>query len=161
MGDVLHYLGIDIEETENGIWLYQKSFIKKILQHFKMEHCKSMGVSMNPNITLEWDMNSPPTDIKLYQALVGCLLFATITRLDLKYVIGIVSRYGSAPQKTHMTIAENILRYLKGTNDYGFFYSKHEEGNLKSFVDVDYTRDLDTRRSTSHILYKWRDAHVD
>ena len=116
---------------------------------------------MNPNDTLQWEMNLLLIDIKLSQVLVGCLLFATITKSNLKYGTRVVSRYSSAPKEIPMTTTKNILQHLKATNDYGIFYPKHYEGNMKSYIDAIYARDLDTRKLTLGISNKWKDAFVN
>ena len=60
----------------------------------------------------------------------------------------------SNPQQVHLTAAKNILRYLKGTLDYGIFYPSHDNCNLSVFTDADWAGEVDSRRSTSGILYK-------
>ncbi|CAH1418183.1 unnamed protein product [Lactuca virosa] len=48
-----------------------------------------------------------------------------------------------------MEAAKWILRYVKGTNDYGLVYAREPKGKLKVFTDNNYARDIEDRRSTS------------
>ncbi|KAH9089385.1 hypothetical protein LEN26_019217, partial [Aphanomyces euteiches] len=54
----------------------------------------------------------------------------------------------------HQQIAKRVLRYLKGTQDYGLLYSKSdkEDFTIDLYVDADYANDTSTRRSTSGFL---------
>ena len=77
---------------------------------------------MNPRTKLAKHTSTPPVDIKTYQSLVGGLLHATISKWDIQYAIGCVSRYVTNPQMEHMIVAKNILCYSKCTLDYGWFF---------------------------------------
>ena len=44
---------------------------------------------------------------------------------------------------------KRILRYLKGTEDYGLWYKLGGNLDLKVFTDVDWVGNIDDRKSTS------------
>ena len=44
---------------------------------------------------------------------------------------------------------KRIMRYLKGTEDYGLCYKLRGNLELKVFTDVDWAESLDDRKSTS------------
>ena len=44
------------------------------------------------------------------------------------------------------------MRYLRGTTNYGVFYT-HKDSRLIGFVDSDYVRDLDMRKSTTCYVF--------
>ena len=48
-----------------------------------------------------------------YQRLVGRLIYLTITRAKLTYVVYIVSRFMQSPKEKHMEATRRVLRYLK------------------------------------------------
>jgi hypothetical protein len=85
---------------------------------------------MNPSSRLSKNSGSTPVDVKTYQSLVGGLLHATISRWDIQYVVGCVSRYLTNPQEGHLLAAKNILRYLRGTLDHGIQYPTQDKGKL-------------------------------
>ena len=41
------------------------------------------------------------------------------------------------------------MRYLKGIEDYGLYYKKNEKFELRAYIDVDQTRNIDDIKSTS------------
>ena len=43
------------------------------------------------------------------------------------------------PRHVHMVVAKHILRYLKGTMDYGIKYDVNQKINLNGYVDLDWT----------------------
>ena len=57
------------------------------------------------------------------------------------------------PRKPHLEAVRRILRYVKGTNDYGLLYKKGETCKLVGYCDADYAGDHDTRRSTTGYMF--------
>ena len=56
----------------------------------------------------------------------------------------------SIPRTTHLLAAKRILRYLKGTVDFGLFYQRSSPSlHIRTYSDADWARCPDTRRSTS------------
>ena len=62
-----------------------------------------------------------------YALVVGSLIYVMLcTRLDICYLVGIVSRYLSNPSREHWTIVKHILKYLRRTRDYMLVYHGDE-----------------------------------
>lgn len=81
-----------------------------------------------------------------YASAVGNLMYAMVcTRLDLAYVVSMVSRYMHNPGKDHQNAVKCIFRYLKGTTDMGLVFDKTliTSTNVVGFVNSDYGGDLD------------------
>ena len=74
----------------------------------------------------------------LYRCLVGSLVYLTITRQDISYVVHQMSQYLSAPRSTHYVAVLHILRYLKGTLFHGLFYSAQSPLVPRAFSDADW-----------------------
>ncbi|RDY08990.1 hypothetical protein CR513_06716, partial [Mucuna pruriens] len=92
-------------------------------------------------------------DPTLFKSLVGSLRYLTSTRPDIMYAVGVVCRFMEAPTSTHMKAAKRILRYLKGTLDFGLFYSSSNEFKLVEFCDSDFAGDVDDRKSTTGFVF--------
>ncbi|RDY00266.1 putative mitochondrial protein, partial [Mucuna pruriens] len=69
-------------------------------------------------------------DPTLFKSLVGSLMYLTSTRPDIMYAIGVVCCFMRTSTSTHMKATKRILRYLKGTFDFGLFYSSSNEFKL-------------------------------
>ncbi|XP_072062114.1 secreted RxLR effector protein 161-like [Arachis hypogaea] len=57
------------------------------------------------------------------------------------------------PAETHMKAAKRILRYLRGTLEYGMFYSASDKFKLMGYCDTDYARDIDDSKSTTGFIF--------
>jgi len=84
----------------------------------------------------------------------------TATRPDLMYAVSLVSRFMESPTEVHHQAVKKILRYLKGTVNYGLFYKKSEINVLVGFSDSDYAGDLDDHKSTSGYVFLLSGAAV-
>jgi hypothetical protein len=51
----------------------------------------------------------------MYKRIVGSLIYMTITRRDLSYVVRVVSQFMQTPRKPHLDVVRRILRYIKHT----------------------------------------------
>ena len=79
---------------------------------------------MDPNVRLQEDKGKDLEDVTLYRQLVGGFIYLTLTRPDISYVVGVVSRYMSNPKKPHLDAVRRILRYVKGTINFGVLCKK-------------------------------------
>ena len=75
-------------------------------------------------------------------------MYLTTTRPDVMFVVSLISRFMDCPTELHLQSAKRILRYLKGTIDFGVFYKKGGNEELVAYTDSDYAGDLDDRRNT-------------
>ena len=160
LGQAKTYLGIELEYHPSGIFLHQRTYISKLLEKFNFQLCNPTKLPMDPKTKLQKNMGSPCVDPQLYRSLVGSLIYLTNTRSDICYAVSCVSRYMDQPEEIHFAAAKRILRYLSGTLHYSLFLLADNDTTLSTFVDADWGRDIDTRRSTSGILHKLGDSSI-
>ena len=55
------------------------------------------------------------TDPTLYHTIVGSLVYLTITRPDIAYIVHVISQFVASPTIVHWTTVLRILQYLRGT----------------------------------------------
>ncbi|MCO5567226.1 hypothetical protein L7F22_020915 [Adiantum nelumboides] len=75
-----------------------------------------------------------------------------VTRPDIAFAVGVVSRYMLDPGKKHWEAVKGILRYLKATKNMCICYGS-QELSVMGYTDSDYAGDLDNRRSTSGYVF--------
>ena len=160
LGTASSYLGVDIHRKSDGIFISQKGYIEKLLTKFHMQHCNSIDLPTEPKTYLRKDTSSPKIDPASYRSLVGSLLYLAHTRPDISYAISCVSRYMQEPEEAHLQAAKRILKYLKGTKNYGMFFPNTETGILHIYADADWGMDPDIRRSTSGILHRFGNTSI-
>ncbi|XP_057851979.2 secreted RxLR effector protein 161-like [Cryptomeria japonica] len=117
-----------------------------------MADCKPLSTPMEQNLKLSSNDSSDLVDATSYRQLVGSLIYATTTRPDISFSVGVLSRFMQQPRATHWLAAKRVLRYLQGTQNYGLKYSKISKFSLLSYSDSDYAGDMDDGKSTSGYL---------
>ncbi|XP_047326766.1 uncharacterized mitochondrial protein AtMg00810-like [Impatiens glandulifera] len=92
-------------------------------------------------------------DPRPYRALVESLIYLTITRPDIGYGVGVLSRYIHEPRKPHLEKAKKILKYINTSLDICLLYEKDAKCVLQGFADADFVEDQDDRRSMSGFVF--------
>ena len=70
------------------------------------------------------------SDGTLYRQLVSSLIYLTVTRLDIAYIVHIVSQFMPAPRTTHFTVVLRILHYVKRTVFHSLHFWRHSSLDL-------------------------------
>eukprot|EP00253_Pinus_taeda_P034215 PITA_34215 len=83
-------------------------------------------------------------DATKYRQLVGSLNYLTTTRLDISFAVGILSRFMKNPCGGHWSAAKRVLRYLKGTQEFGIKYTLVDDFSLIGYSDLDINGDKET-----------------
>jgi hypothetical protein len=127
LGELKHFLGLEVEKTCKGVFLCQQKYAKDLLESYGMLESKSLSTPMEPNAKLCAGEGKDLQDTRMYRQLVGSLIYLTLTRPDIAFAVGVVSRHMQNPKKPHLEAVRRILRYVKGTVDYDIMYHRGEE----------------------------------
>ncbi|CAL9003639.1 unnamed protein product [Prunus brigantina] len=160
LGNMRYFLGIEVIQKPNGIFMCQRKYAQEVLDRFNMGQCNSVHNPMVPGFKLTRDEGGAKVDNTLYKQMVGSLMYLTATRPDLMYTVSLIRRYMEHPTETHLLAAKRILRYVKGTIDFGVFYKKGGDGELIGYTDSDYAGDQDDRKSTSGYVFMMNSGAV-
>lgn len=161
LGPLKCFLGIKIDRNVKGMFLSQPIYVDKLLQKFGMENCHPIKTPMENNPTKDLEGRCIIEE-KPYRELIGCLMHLMLTsRPDISAAVNFYSRYQSNATLAQWNGLKRVLRYLKGTADYGLFYAKNQEKNnpLVAYADSDWAGDTD-RKSTSGFMFEVFDADV-
>ena len=89
-------------------------------------------------------------DATLYRSLIASLRYLLHARPNMTYSVSVLSRYMVNPTFDYWTAAKRVLRYLKGTIDFGLIYGKGVKNlNVIGYIDSDFVGDVEDRKSTS------------
>lgn len=149
MGKMKFFLGIEVFQQPEGIYISQKKYATEVLDRFGMSESKPVGSPMIPGYRLHKDELGVQIDESYYKQIVGSLMYLTTTRPDLIYSVSLISRFMAKPTELHLQAAKRILRYLKGTTSFGIMYKRGGSRKLIAYADSDYAGDLEDRKSTS------------
>ena len=103
-----------------------------------MEESKTISTTMATGFKLSNDDESLEVDHTIYRSMIVSLLYVTTRRSYVMQDVGLVSRFQSTPKKSHVDAVKIIIRYIKGTVDYGLWYPKENNFTLKAFTDTNY-----------------------
>ena len=118
-----------------------------------MMECKAMSTPMASNMKLLSDASSESVDATMYRQMIGSLMYLTKARLNICFVVNTLSQFLTDPRHVHLIAPKHILRYLKGTVDYGLKYKSNHKTNLEGYVDSDWAGSAIYRKSTSGCCY--------
>ena len=76
-------------------------------------------------------------DAEMYRRLIGRLLYLNLSRPNISYSVQQLSQFMSCPRMPHWNASLHVVRYLKGTEDWGLFYPSSGDITLTSFCDGD------------------------
>ena len=91
---------------------------------------------------------------------VGSLIYATISRLDLSYRVVLVSQFMQVPCKPHLDCVQRIMRYLSTTMDYALFYAADTTLELYGYTDEDWASSTYDKKSTSGYMFSLGSAAI-
>lgn len=160
-GDADTYLGLQIERQNDGsILLRQSAYTRKILNKFNLEQANALAIPADPHQQLNVNLNdNEKTELTTapYREAVGSLLYLSKgTRPDISFSVSMVSRYMEKPTKLHWNAVKRIMKYLKGTIDYGLHFNKKQKTlSLCGYSDADFAGDIETRKSTTGFIVIW------
>jgi hypothetical protein len=115
LGFLHYFLGLQVLQTNEGIFLSQSKYACDLLLRFHMDDCKPTPSPFQSGVKLTSTCTSPEVDATLYRQLVGSLLYLTHTRPDLSFFVGLVAQYMKTPHEIHWKAAKRILHYVRGT----------------------------------------------
>jgi len=101
-----------------------------------MDKFKVSYVPMHQNMKLYYDDGSKEVNGTMYRQMVGILNYPTTTRLDIAYLVSVLSHF-MEPLENHWNATKGVFRYLKGTIDYGIKYTDSFDVELTGYSDSD------------------------
>ncbi|KAH9673511.1 Integrase catalytic domain-containing protein [Citrus sinensis] len=153
MGELKYFLGLQIKQNEEGIFINQAKYVKDLLKRFGIDDSKTKNTPMSTTTKLDKDEKSKEVDIKMYRGMIGSLLYLTASRPDIMFSVCLCARFQSCPKESHLLAVKRIFRYLSGTIDIGLWYPRGTHIDLTCFSDADFAGYKVDRKSTSGTCY--------
>jgi len=99
----------------------------------------------------------------MFSQIVGSLRYLCNSRPDICYLVSVISKFMHDPRKYYWTTTKRILRYIKGTMNFGLLFpygAKSEVNELIGYSNSDWCGDTTDRRSTSDYVFKFNDVAI-
>ena len=88
-------------------------------------------------------------DQKEYRSMIGSLLYLTVMRPDIQFMVYLCACFQSLPRMSHCQAVKQIMRYLRFTPEFGLWFLASSSLSLCGYLDVDYAGYRIERKSTS------------
>ena len=156
MGMCQEFLGIRITQSSNCIVLDQQFYATEVIRRFSSflsarnynttPMCSTVRLSKNDSCSV---LQQEKVDRFPYREIIGALLYlSVITRFDISYAVGHLSRYMAKPTFAAYQAVCRLLSYVKRTVHLGIRYSGSRL-DVHGYSDSDWGTCVDTRKSVS------------
>ncbi|GJY05210.1 putative ribonuclease H-like domain-containing protein [Tanacetum coccineum] len=149
MGELNFFLGLQVTQKEDGIFISQDKYLAKILKKFNYTDVKSASTPVDLEKPLVKDGDADDADIHLYRSMIGSLMYLTASRPDIMFAVCECVIFQVTPKTSHLLTIKRIFRYLKGKPTLGLWYSRDFLFELVAYTDSDYARATKDRKSTT------------
>jgi hypothetical protein len=149
MGELSFFLGLEVQQKEDGILIHQAKYTRDILAKYNLSDCKPSNTPFAAQTTLVPDLEGPSVNPHTYRSMIGSLMYLTASRPDIMWAVGCCARFQSNPKQSHETAVKRIFRYLKGTPKLGLWYPKSDNFDLIAYSDSDHAGCRIDRKSVS------------
>src|SRR5438128_10480660 len=163
MGELKFFLGFQIKQLKEGTFLCQTKYIADMLKKFDMEGAKPVKTPMSMNGHLDLNQEGKSVDQKVYQSMIGSLLYLCASRPDIMLSVCMCARFQATPKECHLMDVKRILIYLIHTPTFGLWYPKVSSFDLLGYSDSDYASCKVDHKSTTRTcqflgqsLVSWR-----
>ena len=93
IGELNHFLGLQIHQQESGIFISQSKYAKNLVKRFGLESASFVRNPISPNVKLTVDLLGKSVDSSLYKRMIGSLLYLTASRPDISYNAGVCAKF--------------------------------------------------------------------
>ncbi|GJS41352.1 putative ribonuclease H-like domain-containing protein [Tanacetum coccineum] len=149
MGELTFFLGLQVKQKDDGIFISQDKYVADILKKFDFATVKTASTPMETNKALLKDEEAADVDVHLYRSMIGSLMYLTASRPDIMFAVCACARFQVTPKTSHLHAVKRIFRYLKGHPKLGLWYPRDSPFDLEAFSDSDYAGASLDRKSTT------------
>ncbi|GJT32832.1 putative ribonuclease H-like domain-containing protein [Tanacetum coccineum] len=149
MGELNFFLGLQVLQKKDGIFLSQDKYVVDILKKFGYTDIRSANTPIDRENHWGKDGTGKDVELYLYRSMIGSLMYLTASRPDIMFVVCACARHQVTPKECHLHAVKRIFRYLKGHPKLGIWYPKESSFDLVAYSDIDYGGANQDRKSTT------------
>ncbi|GJR74362.1 uncharacterized mitochondrial protein-like protein [Tanacetum coccineum] len=126
MGELNFFLGLQVKQREDGIFISRDKYVAEILRKFGFTDVRTASTPMDTEKPLLKDSDGDDVDVYLYRSMIGSLMYLTSSRPDIMFADS-----------------------LKGQQTLCLWYPRNSPFDLVAYSDSDYARASLDRKSTT------------
>ncbi|GJR96684.1 putative ribonuclease H-like domain-containing protein [Tanacetum coccineum] len=138
IGELAFFLGLQVKQKEDGIFISQDKYVAEILKKFDFASVKTASTPIETQKRLVKDEEASNVDVHLYRSMIGFLMYLTTSRLDIMFVVCACSRFQITQKTSDLNAVKRIFMYLKGKPKLGLWYPRVSSFDLEAYSDNDY-----------------------
>ncbi|GJS55436.1 ribonuclease H-like domain-containing protein [Tanacetum coccineum] len=123
IGELAFFLGLQVKQKDNGIFISQDKYVADILKKFDFNTVKTTSTPIDTNKALLKDEEAE--DVHLYRSMIRSLMYLTASRPDIMFAICTCARFQVTSKVSHLHAVKRIFKYLKGQPKLGLWYPKY------------------------------------
>nr|GEV53658.1 hypothetical protein [Tanacetum cinerariifolium] len=130
MEEMKFFLGLQVNQFSNGIFINQSKYILNILKRFRMKNCDTIPTPMVEQVKLKLDFIRKPVDHSVYQSMIGSLMYLTSSRPDIMFATYAdharchLDRKIASEYVAISGCCAQVLWMRTQLTEYGFFFDK-------------------------------------
>nr|GEV23264.1 hypothetical protein [Tanacetum cinerariifolium] len=112
MGELTLFLGLQVKQKEDGIFISQDKYVAEILKKFDFISVKTASTPIETKKPLVKDTEAANVDVHIYRSMIGSLMYLTASRPDIMYADCACFRFQVTPKTLHLYVVKRIFRRL-------------------------------------------------
>ncbi|GJZ81661.1 putative ribonuclease H-like domain-containing protein [Tanacetum coccineum] len=149
MGELTFFLGLQVKQQPEGIFISQDKYVADILKKFDFCSIKTATTPIESNKPLVKDEDGVDVDVHIYRSMIGSLMYLTASRPDIMFAICACDRFQVTLKASYLNAVKWIFRYLKHQPELGLWYPRDSPCELEAFSFSDYGGASLDRKSTT------------
>lgn len=117
-GEIKFFVSLQVHQMKYDIYITQSKYVE-IIKTFGLEDSKPVSTPMVIGHKLSKNDDLTEVNQTLYMSMIGKLQYVVHSRPDIVLSVGIITRFSTNPRENHLMAVKRIMRYLKGTEEYG------------------------------------------
>nr|GFA74867.1 hypothetical protein [Tanacetum cinerariifolium] len=109
MGELNFFLGLQVLQKKDGIFLSQDKYIGDILKKFRFSNFRSSNTPMDKENPWGKDGTGKDVDLHLYRSMIGSLMYLTASRPDIMFAVCACARHQVTPKECHLHAVKRIF----------------------------------------------------
>nr|GEW75462.1 hypothetical protein [Tanacetum cinerariifolium] len=138
MGELTFFLGLQVKQKKDGIFISQDKYVAEILKKFGLTEGKSASTPIDTEKPLLKDPDGEDVDVHIYRSMIGSLMYLTSSRPDIMFAVCACARFQVTSKALQLHAVKRIFRYLKGKPRLGLWYPNDSPFDLVAYSDSDY-----------------------
>ncbi|GJV67861.1 putative ribonuclease H-like domain-containing protein, partial [Tanacetum coccineum] len=114
MGELTFFLGLQVQQRPDGIFISQDKYVQEILKKFDLESVRTATTPYEAPKPKSKNEPDSPVNVHLYRSMIGSLMYLTASRPDIMFAVSACSRNQVTPTTSNLEAVKKIFKYLKG-----------------------------------------------